>query len=1079
MPKLTILPSGISGLAEKTAVLLNLILAILLACPAFAQQSGDRKIEVKGYVYDQDRLPLAGASVVEKGTANGTTANARGHFSLVVSDSDAELEVSFIGMKTENVPVKGKSSFDIVLYEDRNMLDDVVVIGYGTVKKSDLTGSVSLFKGKDMDNRFVVSIEDALRGQVAGVSVTSNDGQPGESLNIRIRGTGSINASSAPLYVVDGVPMDELDISPEEVDHMEILKDASATAIYGSRGANGVVMITTKKGEKGKPQVNVSFKASAQQPVRLLEMMDSYDYNLYRMLQRRNVYRPGESIPDNRQSWPKYLDQYGNTWLFTPDNRWYVDHISGKYLQEGATDTDWQREMRRMAMTYDGRVRISGGSDKVTYSFIGTFFSQEGMVIESGYQKYGLRANIEVKVSKRLDMGFNFNASRAFQQGAYTNDVDGTMINMLGQQPVKAMNYTDQFEDVEGESALVNNNPWYQATHVVRNVSKDNVLGKIWLDYRFAKNFRLNISGSYAMGNVYNDQFYPDQVKLGQTTNGLIRQNRRTTYDWLNENILYYEPKSKGPHSWNVMAGITFQEKSERLLNTSGQNISYDALKEWGFNYILTPLVPTVDKVVTRMVSWLARANYTYDDRYLFTASVRADGSSRFGANHKWGYFPSGAFAWRISEEKFMKPVKFISDLKLRLSAGVSGNTAIPAYQTLNMGSASNYPMDGDTPSQGITIDRVANPSLKWETSTQYNAGIDLGLFYNRLTATVDVYLKQTRDLLLVEKVTGTSGYTSRWSNKGAIDNKGLEISLRGDILQNTAVKWSSSFNMSFNRSKVRYIGESGEMILDASGTVTDNFAILKEGMPVGLWYGYETDGLYRTFEEIDALPDDYVQFAKTKNDLGPGFQKYVDQNGDGVIDEGDRVVIGCAEPKFTGGWQNTLIWKDLRLDVNTEFSYGRQIFNATALFLERGVQTNNATARYRDNYWKPTLYDYNTGEVFIQGNEENSWLPGTPRDAAYGESYAKDLYIEDGSYFRISDISLSYQLPERWMRKIKTRSIRVIASVRNAWIWTKYSGYDPDVNSVSGDYADLIPGLDNGSYPRARVYTLGVNITF
>lgn len=1037
------------------------------------------KIKVKGVVYDADRMPLAGVTVMEKGTTNGTSTNAKGHYVLSVSDENAVLVFSFIGMQTTEKLVKGRSMIDVSMREDRTRIDDVVVVGYGTVRKSDLTGSVSVFRNEAMEDRFVVSIEDALRGHVAGVTVGSSDGQPGETLNIRIRGAGSINASSAPLYVVDGVPMDEVDISPEEVDHMEILKDASATAIYGSRGANGVVMITTKKGEKGKPRIDVSFKTSVQKPVRLIEMMDSYDYNLYRDLQRRNVYRPGETIPSSRDGWDKYVDQYGNIWAFDPTNRWHSDHVNGTYRKPGATNTDWQRSMLQTALTYDARVGISGGSDKTTYSFIGTLFSQDGMVIESGYRKFGLRVNVEQRINSRFRLGFNFNGSRSFQEGAYTNDVDGTMMNMLGQQPVKKLNFTEEFEDVEGESAQLNNNPWFQATHVVQNLTKDNLLGKLWLDHTIGRDFRLNISGSYSIKNTYNDQFYPDKTRIGLTSNGLIRQNRRTTYDWLNENILYYEPKTKGRHKYDAMVGMTFQETTQRVLQTSGQNIPYDDLKEWGLNYVLTPLTPATDFLRTRMVSFLARGNYSYDKRYLFTVSVRADGSSRFGDNHKWGYFPSGAFAWRISQEEFLRSVKAISDLKLRFSAGVSGNTAIPVYQTLNMVGSSNYPMDGKNPSVGMVTQRVKNPSLKWETTTQYDAGLDIGLFNNRFTATVDLYLKQTRDLLLVERVTGTSGYTTRWSNKGKIDNKGLEISLNGNILQKTAVRWSTSYNMAFNRSKVRYIGDSGEMILSADGTVTDNFAILREGQPIGLWYGYVTDGIYRSYDEIDRLPDNFVQFAKSKKDLGPGFQRYVDQNNDGVIDEADRVVIGCAEPKFTGGWQNTITWKGLRLNINTEFSYGRQIFNATALYLERGVQTNNATIRYRDNYWKPTLYDMNTGEIVYQGNEEKSWLPGTPRDAAYGESYAKDLYIEDGSYFRISDISLSYNLPARWIRKIRAKSLRIVASVRNVWLWTSYSGYDPDVNSVTGDYTDLIPGLDNGSYPRARTYTLGIDLMF
>lgn len=1060
----------------QLALLLPAMMAV--AYQAAAQDNSPTDHKVRGKVYNVQNDPVVGAVVVEQGTANRAVTNQKGNFTINVTGKDPVLTITHIAMEPEEVNVGSKTNLDIRMQALTQEIDDVVVIGYNTIRKSDLTGSVAQLRNEDMEDRLVLSIEDALRGHIAGVTVGSSDGQPGEQLNIRIRGAGSINASSAPLYVVDGVPMEEIDLSPNEVDHLEILKDASGTAIYGSRGANGVVMVTTKKGIKGKASINVSAKTSLQTPVRLIEMADSYNYNLYRNNSRRNMYPAGTPNPRDPAEWDSFTDREGNAWAFQKENRWYRDYLNGKYLQDGATNTDWQRLMLQKSMTYDARVQISGGTDQTTYSIIGTFLNQDGMVLESGFQKYGLRANLEQQVNKRFKLGVNLSGNRSFQQGAFTNDVDGTTMNMLAQQPVKEPNYTEDYEDIEGESGLMNNNPWFLAKYVKKEVSKDNVLARLYLDHTIGRDFRLNISGSYTMKSTSNDQYYPAATRVGRLTNGLLRQNFHKNYDWLNENILYYTPKAKGKHKYDAMAGITFQEESRRITNTGGENFPYDRLQEWGLNYALTPLQPKVDLLTTRMMSLLGRANYTYDNRFLFTASIRADGSSRFGDNHKWGYFPSGAFAWRISREKFMKGVKPVSDLKLRLSAGVSGNTAIPAYQTLAMTSKTLYPMDGQRPSLGVTTDRVANPSLKWETSTQYDAGVDLSLFKNRITMTVDVYLKQTRDLLLVERVTGTSGYTDRWSNKGKVDNKGLEISLGANILRKKAVGWTTSYNMAFNRSKVRYIGESGEMILDASGTVTNNFAILREGMPIGLWYGYQTNGLYRSQAEIDALGSDFMQFAKGKDAMGPGFQKYVDQNGDGKIDEGDRVVIGRAEPKFTGGWQNNFTWKSFKLNVNTEFSYGRQIFNSTALMLERGVQTNNITKRYQNNYWRPTLYDSN-GNVAFQGNEDTAWLPGTPRDAAYAESFAKDLYIEDGSYLRISNISLSYDLPSKLSRKIRAKSIRVTGSVSNVWVWTNYTGYDPDVNSVTGDYADLMPGLDNGSYPRSRVFTLGLNVTF
>ncbi len=1062
--------------------LLLLSALVAVTCPLHgappAQQPAAKGFRVEGRILDAEGAPMAGVVVEEKASGKRVLTDKQGNYHIMASGRDAVLTATYMGMAPVETKIDGRSNVDVVL-DSGLLLDEMVVIGYGVVRKSDLTGSVASLRSEAIEDRFVLSLEDAIRGQVAGVTVGTNDGQPGEMLQIKIRGIGSINASSSPLYVIDGVPMEETDINPSEIEHIEFLKDASATAIYGSRGANGVVMITTKKGKPGRPNVNVSLKASLQQPVRLIEMADSYDYNLYRDLQRRTVYAPGATIPAKYDLWERYADGEGYVWLFDPLNRYHADHISGKYLQPGATDTDWQRSMLQNTMTYDARLSISGGGQHNTYSIIGSFLSQDGMVLNSGFQKFSLRANFEQSVNNTLKIGFNLSGNTSSQHGAYTNDVDGTMFNMLAQQPIKELNHTDVFEDLEGESALYNNNPWFQATKVRREVNKQNAMVRIYLDQKLGRDFRLNLSGSYDMKNFDNDQYYPTQTRQGLTANGLMRQNDREGYDWLNENLLYYTPKACGKHRWDGLAGVTFQESYMRSLTDEQHNIFYNDFKEFGLNYALTPMLPVLKIDRTRMVSLLARGNYTYDDRFLFTASIRADGSSRFGSDHKWGYFPSGAFSWKISNERFLKDVRAISEIKLRASAGVSGNTAIPPYQTLAMTTRQNYPMDGENPSSGAIVQHVANPSLKWETSTQYDAGVDVALFKNRFTATVDLYLKQTRDLLLLEPVTGTSGYTTRWSNKGEIDNKGLEISLTGRIFQKTAVRWSTSYNMSFNRSKVRYIGESGEMILNASGAAASDFAILRQGMPVGLWYGYKTDGLYRTHEEVNNLPANFMQFGKPKQDMQVGFQRYEDINSDGVIDDGDRTVLGCAEPKFTGGWQNTVSWRQLQLSVNAEFSYGREMFNATALFLERGVQTNNITTRYRKNYWTPTLYDINSGAVVFQGNETASWLPGSPRDAAYGETYAKDLYIEDGSFLRISDITLTYNLPSRFTRKLSMRSLKLIASVRNAWVWTNYTGYDPDVNSATGDYSSLIPGLDNGSYPRARTYTLGLNITF
>jgi hypothetical protein len=390
----------------------------------------------------------------------------------------------------------------------------------------------------------------------------------------------------------------------------------------------------------------------------------------------------------------------------------------------------------------------------------------------------------------------------------------------------------------------------------------------------------------------------------------------------------------------------------------------------------------------------------------------------------------------------------------------------------------SNYPYDGSEPSLGFEAMRLANFDLKWETSTQYDAGLDLSFWNGALDFTVDAYYKRTRDLLLIEPTPWFTGYESIWSNAGKVDNKGLEITIDGRVPIAKDFVWETSYNMAFNRSKVIYMGESGQLILSSEGTPTSNFGLLREGLPIGLWYGYQTDDLFRSYDEIAALPANYVSLDKTREALRPGAQRYVDQNGDNLINELDRVVLGDAEPDFTGGWYNTFSYKNLRLLVATEFRYGGDIFNATALYLERGAGGDNQTKRYFDNKYRPTLYDQTTGEVFWEGTEDSSTMPGTWLDST-AELYAKDYYIEDGSFFRISDISLSYSLPKRTVKKLRLSDVRLTASIKNAYVFTNYFGYDPDVNSVNGANADLLPGLDNGSYPRTRSFLFNINIMF
>ena len=1073
----------------------KMVLALLgSAMISLSAAFGQNQMRVTGSVHDSSGAPLAGAQIVEQGTLNGTATNERGNFNLRVAGPKATLVVTYIGMQSQTVEATEGKELKIVLENDVAMLDEIVAIGYGYVKKSDLTGAVASVKGEEMEDRLVTSVEDALRGRIAGVTITTTDGQPGESLNLRIRGAGSLNASNAPLYVIDGVPTEEPgDLSTNDIESLEILKDASATAIYGSRGANGVVLITTKTGHKGKAKINVQYTGGYQTPVRLLDMGENWEYFREQYIGHASLSQEGSGVPAPNNNYRPFLDRWGNTWNLPPgSNKWAA--WESMQNDPAAINTDWQDVMLRNTWMHDFRANVSGGTDESKYSIMGSYMSRKGMVIESGFQKFNLRANFSHKVTRNLMIGFNIAAQKSRDEGAITDDQDGTIMNMLKQNPNKVYNFVEgQEEDDEDDAQtnVSNNNPWFQARNIKKYTNKDNITGKLNIDWQIIPTIRLNVTGNYNYNTTVRQTYYPSTVNQAKAEKGRNIYTNNGKQGWLNENMLYWTPKPQGKHRYDVMAGATFEESVPVNLNAEAQNFTYESLLEWGMNYGLTPINPALTSEPARMASFLGRANYSYDNRYLFTATMRADGSSRFGENNLWGYFPSGAFAWRASEEKFIKSVRWVSNLKLRASVGVTGNPGIPSLQTLPMTRVTNVPLTtSNTPSLGLSVQRIKNPDLKWETSLQYDAAVDFGLFRNRVNGTVEVYYKQTKDLLLRENTPSHVGYTTRWSNVGKVNNKGLEISLNWAVIRQKrdGFTWDMSYNMAFNRSKVVDLGESQEIVLTPGGSLASNYAVLRVGSSLGSFYGYRTDGLFKSYDEIMALPDHYTAHsylrptgtnADTKSEtITPGMVKYVDQNGDGYINDEDRVILGCGQPKFTGGLQTSFGYKGFALNINCEFSYGRKVFNSTALTTQNGTSNSNQTKNYIYNFWMPDLFDLSTGELAYKGNEGGYYSTPNFGLSPY-TNYLKDINLEDGSYLRLSEITLSYNFDKKVLRKLRISGLKLFVGVKNAYVFTKYSGYDPDVSTVGGELADLVPGVDNGSYPRSRIYNLGWSLTF
>lgn len=1052
---------------------IHLLVALILVCVTFAaNMEAQNKARISGKVMDEQGEPLAGVNVVIRSTNKGTTTDSEGRFEIAASDQEVWVEFSFIGFQSQKRKAAAGAKLIVKMKEDSEALDQSVVIGYNVVRKSDLTGSVSSVKSEAFENKTVASVEDGLKGQVAGVSIITFDGTPGEKMDIRIRGANSINASNTPLYVVDGVLLDasEVDLSPGEVATMDILKDASSTAIYGSRGANGVVIITTKRGTKGRAKISFDSQVTVQQPVRLYKMMNTQEYAQYRWLGWGSLtYRPTGTATSSQLD---LVDFEGVPYRVTLSGNSYSD------LQDKATagelpNTDWQSAMLRNSYIREYQLNISGADDKTTYSLMGGIFKQDGVVIASDYDRYSTRLNLDRKVTNSLKVGVNLSGLIAYQNSPVNNIIN----TMLSQPPSKKEQATET-ESAPGEDITINNNPIYQAQHIKNERKQEKISAKAYGEYQFLKIFKLNISGVYSDSKTSYDRYYPSNTSAGKTTKGAAIYKTQDNISWQNENLLYIVPKpwgNKGKHRIDGLLGVTFSGWDNYGVNAEVDNFEYEGLGSKDYSFGTVAVLPTNSITHITMLSYLARVNYTLNKKYLFTAAFRSDGSSRFATNHKWAYFPSGAVAWKISDEPFIKELNVFSNLKLRASAGQSGNTGISPYQTLATMSSSPYPMNGTDPSFGVTANRVANPDLKWETTTQYDLGLESGFFNNRLTAEVDLYYKRTRDLLLVEDIPNYLGYKSRWTNKGKVDNKGLEITLVGTPVSTKDFTWNSNFNIAFNRSKVLYINEGGMMYLSNTAMGASNFNVVVEGCPLGVWYGYKVTGIYKSESELKASG---IKSIFDNTDLRPGYLKYEDVNKDNVINEADRQVLGYAEPKFTGGFNNTFTYKDLSLYVGMEFRYGGKVFNATRMSLENGKGARNQSERYAMFHYVPTLYRADNGELFIQGNEDVAYLRTAANQKASSDYICSSLYVEDGSYIRLSDISLSYKLPEKVSNTLKLQGIRVFASVKNAYLFTKYSGYDPDVN-MAGQNKDLAPGLDSMAYPRTRSYTFGINFTF
>ena len=1041
---------------------------------------------VRGKVLDDTGLEVIGASILVKGTNQGTITDMDGMFSLSVPDKNAILQVSYIGYQTLEVKVDLTKPMSIILKEDSEMLEEVVVVGYQEVKKKDLTGSVAKANMNDLLNTPVGSFDQTLGGRVAGVNVTSSEGTPGGTMNIVIRGNNSLTQDNSPLYVIDGFPVEDAalasTINPADIESLDILKDASATAIYGARGANGVVIITTKKGSIGKPQITYDGSVTMHNVSRQIPMMNAYDF----------VKLQAEMYP---QAAYNQSGGYLMTWTGkdgTENHPWTLDDYKDIFQY------NWQDEIFRTALQHNHNVRLTGGTEGIRYNASASYYNQDGVLLNSGYERFQMRANTVIKRDK-LDISITTNYSRSIQTGSTPSENSYSGMNNLfysvwGYRPITYPNKSmesllnDVMDDAVDSSNDYRFNPIRSLKEEYRKYYINNLQINGYVAYEFIKGLKLKISGGYTYDARKQDQFNNSKTRYGGPTstdkvNAQIIRNERLT--WLNENTLTYQTNIKKRHFFNALAGVTFQNSDYEYYSVKAIRLPNESL---GMAGLADGTLASSSSLLSSwsMMSYLARLNYNYKSKYYATASFRADGSSKFSKKNRYGYFPSGSVAWNFMEEEFMKPLSKVLDSgKLRLSWGLTGNNRIGEYDYYTLlqvlknrtgdyisnGSVPSgaYPFDNDITSIGVVPISVANDDLKWETTEQWNLGIDLSFFRERINFTADIYRKTTRDLLLDASLPLSSGFYSATKNIGKVRNEGLELSLSTQNIKTKDFTWTTDFNIAFNRNKVLELAEN-QLTLTSAARFDQNYNsqpsyIAKVGLPMGMMYGYIYEGTYK-YDDFIKSGNTYTLKSNVPNFSGeantqPGMPKYKDINGDGVINTNDRTIIGRGLPIHTGGFTNNFTYKGFDLSIFFQSSYGNDIMNANRLFFENvdGKRELNQFASYADR-WTPENPD--------------SDIPGSK--ASSSNKVISSRIIEDGSFLRLKTMTLGYTFPKAMIAKAKLTNVRLYLAAQNLWTWTSYSGYDPEVSVRDGA---LTPGLDFSSYPRSRSFSFGVNLAF
>jgi TonB-linked SusC/RagA family outer membrane protein len=1069
------------------------LLSFLILFIGVGQAMGQKRT-VTGRVTDAQNEGMPGVSVQLKAGSQGAITNANGQYTISIPTGKAVLVFSFIGYEKQEVTVGNRTTVNVQMQENTKQLDEVVVVAYGTARKKDLTGALTNMRPDENDAAKSISVSNLLEGKVAGLVVNTASSTVGSASSVVIRGASSLRGDNQPLYVIDNIPQastgefgdtsantntgkdyqiqqDPLAaLNPADIEDITILKDASSTAIYGSRGANGVILITTKKGKEGRVKVNASATFTIANATRLLDMMNLKEYA-----------------------------QYVNSRVTTTSENDYQFHIVGDDVRYALTGEqskydpndpetyrvleyrNWQKEIYRSAFSQNYAMSVSGGTANSRYYVSAGYKDINGTVKNTGIKQGDIRMNLNSDLSKSLKLSLMLGGSiRKNNMMAGGNTLGGSTTALSR----TALDYAP-FEYPSDDAALNGETKTtiFSWINDYTDLADDKTFnGSFELNWKIIKGLTYSLRTGGNLNTNERKRWYGLQLYQGMNNNGFLGISNLSRSNYTVENLLNYNTTFGKNIFLDATAGITYDNYKFLSKNTQGTNFSMYNFRENGMHMANSVVISAPIQNDYQLLSYLGRVNLNFFEKYLVTASIRADGSSKFAKGKRWGYFPSASIAWRMEQENFLKDISWVSQLKLRLSYGVTGNQSISPYQTFSLygSSSSYYYADGSGNwSKVMQVTNLANNGLKWEKTGTWNAGLDFSLFRSRLTGSVDVYNKKTTDLLISRNLPGSSGFTSTYYNQGSLTNKGVEVSLMAQIVDKKDWKWSVSGNFGLNRSKIGDLGllptdfgSLGSQVGYYGNSLGDHFGvghIFLAGKAPGLFYGYATQGIIQT---SDVNSDGSINYIKKDGTTGTytkvngtamkaGDVKFLDTNEDGVVDTNDRTIIGNPNPDFTYGFQTRVAWKTLSLSASFTGVKGRDILDTGIRYnMTPGTRSGNITSEAFNNMWTPT-------------NATNLY----PSSKFVSQNVVMDNYVEDGSYLRCSDITLNYVIPKNWLGKSGIKTLSVYASVKNAFILTNYKGYDPEVNSFAFD--GLRPGVDMNAYPTPRQIIFGLNVSF